>query len=118
MIYNLAKIDESSIVANVIVVDQNTEEEAVAWAKDVLGGSWMVCSYDDEKTPKFNDHPSKGDTWDEDRQVFISPKPYDSWVLNESLWAYEAPVEYPSDDKRYVWDEETVSWIEFSVEPN
>jgi hypothetical protein len=47
--------------------------------------------------------------------VFISRKPYASWVLNlDNVW--EAPVVAPEFDaenpKYYDWDEETTSWIE------
>ena len=56
-----------------------------------------------------------GFTYDEDRDAFISKKPYASWTLNETSCEWEAPVVYPADgsvDKRYDWNEETKAWDE------
>jgi len=52
-----------------------------------------------------------GFTYDKDRDAFIPPKPYDSWVLNEETCLWEAPVSRPDDGKDYRWDEETTSWV-------
>ena len=54
-----------------------------------------------------------GSTYDEDRDAFIPPKAYASWVLNETTCRWEAPVAYPADgtdEKRYNWNESTKSW--------
>ena len=51
-----------------------------------------------------------GYTYDHSRDAFIPPKPYDSWVLNESSCLWEAPVAYPDDGQMYTWNEETTSW--------
>lgn len=51
-----------------------------------------------------------GGSYDSVNDVFISKKPFESWVLNSSyLW--EAPIAYPSDGFLYEWDEATVSWL-------
>jgi len=52
-----------------------------------------------------------GFTYDKDRDAFIPPKPYDSWVLNKDTCLYEAPIPYPTDGNEYEWDEETTSWV-------
>lgn len=52
-----------------------------------------------------------GFTYDRDRDAFIPPKPYDSWVLNEDTCLYDPPVPYPDDGNNYTWDEETTSWV-------
>ena len=57
-----------------------------------------------------------GFTYDRDRDAFIPPKPYDSWVLNEDTCLYDPPVPYPNDGKFYEWDEETQSWVEVTEE--
>ena len=49
-------------------------------------------------------------TYDESRDAFIPPKPYDSWNLNEETCLWESPIEYPTDGNEYVWDESTTSW--------
>ena len=40
----------------------------------------------------------------------ISPKPYNSWILNEETCLWEAPIERPNDGKHYNWDEENQNW--------
>ena len=57
-------------------------------------------------------NPSKGWTYDEDREAFIPPKIHSSWTLNEDTCLWEAPVAYPDDGKRYEWNETTKSWDE------
>ena len=49
-------------------------------------------------------------TYDETRDAFIAPKPFNSWVLNETTCLWEAPVAYPDDGKRYSWNEENERW--------
>ena len=51
-----------------------------------------------------------GYTYDSQRDAFIPPKPFDSWVLNEETCLWQSPVPYPSDDNLYEWNEETQSW--------
>ena len=51
-----------------------------------------------------------GYTYDETRDAFIPPKPYDSWMLNETSCLWEAPTAYPDDGQPYTWNEETTSW--------
>jgi hypothetical protein len=59
-----------------------------------------------------------GYTFDSERDAFIPPKPFASWILNEESCLWEAPVAMPEDAgtgeplKRYTWDEDTVNWIE------
>jgi len=35
-----------------------------------------------------------------------------SWVFNETICGFEAPIPMPTDGKFYRWDEPTTSWIE------
>ena len=51
-----------------------------------------------------------GGTYDPVRDAFISPKCFDSWILNEQTCQWEAPVPYPDDGNIYYWNEETLSW--------
>ena len=53
-----------------------------------------------------------GYTFDEERDAFIPPKPYPSWLLDEDTCLWEAPVTYPTDGGMYTWDEASLSWIE------
>ena len=58
-----------------------------------------------------------GYTFDAERDAFIPPKPFNSWVLDESTCLWNAPVAMPEDagtgnpPKRYIWNEETTSWV-------
>ena len=56
-----------------------------------------------------------GYTYDTARDAFIPPKPYNSWVLNESSCCWEAPVAQPSEGGPYVWDEDTTSWVTLNL---
>ena len=49
-------------------------------------------------------------TYDQTRDAFIPPKPFQSWILNETTCLWEAPVAYPEDGQRYLWNEETKQW--------
>lgn len=51
-----------------------------------------------------------GYTYDEIKDSFIPPKPFDSWILNETSCLWEAPVAYPNDGKMYIWNEPTTEW--------
>ena len=56
-------------------------------------------------------YPSKGSTYDEDKDAFILPKPFPSWTLNEATCQWEAPVPYPNPRLGcYEWNEETTNW--------
>jgi hypothetical protein len=68
-------------------------------------------------TPFRKNHAGIGYTYDEDRDAFISPKPYNSWILNEDTCLWEAPVAMPEltqeqiDNKNYYyWNEEILNW--------
>jgi hypothetical protein len=66
-------------------------------------------SEDQTKALRFN-YAGIGFTYDEERDAFIPPKPFESWVLDEATCLWEAPVAYPEDGADYTWDEETQEW--------
>ncbi len=68
-------------------------------------------SADQTKALRCN-YAGRGFTYDEDRDAFIPPKPYDSWVLDETTCLWVAPIDYPADGGDYTWDEETGDWVE------
>ena len=55
-----------------------------------------------------------GYTYDPERDAFIAPKPFSKWVLNEETCRWEAPTPYPTDDKRYVWNDNRGEWEELN----
>ena len=98
---------KNGIVQRVIVVHDNEEANGREFCKNLLGGEWLQCSYNNRIRKQF---PAAGFSYDETNDVFISPKPYPSWLLNASH-DWQAPIEYPSDGKVYVWDETSINWI-------
>jgi len=65
-------------------------------------------------TPFRKNHAGIGYTYDEDIDAFIPPKPYASWIVNETTCQWEAPVAKPDSESgaAYLWNEETTSWDE------
>ena len=63
-------------------------------------------------TPLRKNYAGIGYIYDEDRDAFYAPRPYLSWVLNETTCLWEPPVAYPDadSDEIYSWNEETNSW--------
>ena len=70
-----------------------------------------VPSLDQSKALRKN-YAGIGYTFDEVRDAFIPPKPYESWVLNEDTCLWDSPVPYPSDGGMYEWNETEQSWVE------
>jgi hypothetical protein len=68
-------------------------------------------------TPLRKNYAAIGYTYDSVRDAFYAPKPYASWVLNEDTCFWEAPTPMPVEEgKSFVWNEDTISWIEFVPE--
>jgi hypothetical protein len=61
-------------------------------------------------TPFRKNHAGIGYTYDTQRDAFIPPKPYNSWVLNEETCNWNAPIAYPNDGQIYSWNEENQNW--------
>jgi hypothetical protein len=106
---HFAEIDENNIVIRVLVTDNNDPngDEGYQWLIDNLGGKWIKTSYNGNIRSKF---AGAGDMYHEDLDVFISPKPFASWILNEETASWESPTPYPNNGITYSWDEETTSW--------
>lgn len=109
-----AELDENNIVLRVLVGDNNDPngDEGYQWLIDNLGGTWIKTSYNG--TIRKN-YAGEGYQYDENRDAFIPPKPFDSWILNEEICNWYAPKPYPEDGKHYHWDEETTEWIEHEL---
>jgi hypothetical protein len=116
---NFAEIDENNIVIRVLVTDNNDEngDEGLQMLNQVFGGTWVKASYNTVAgvhkrggIPFRKNFPGAGYIYDEDRNAFYTPKPFESWVLNEDTCVWNAPVEYPIDGQKYFWNEDTLSW--------
>jgi hypothetical protein len=119
---HFAQLDENNIVTQVIVVNNNElldengveqESKGIAFCQSLLGGIWKQTSYNGNMRKNY---AGIGFTYDADRDAFISPSPFNSWVLNEETCRWEAPTPMPQDGKMYSWDENTVSWVEVVIE--
>jgi len=73
-----------------------------------------VPSADQSKALRKN-YAGIGYTFDEVRDAFIPPKPYESWVLNEDTCLWDSPVPYPSNGGMYEWNETEQSWVETTI---
>ena len=117
---HFAQLDENNIVTQVIVVSNEdikdsegneSELTGIAFCKSLLGANtiWKQTSYNANIRKNY---AGIGFTYDATRDAFIAPKPFNSWLLNETTCIWESPVSYPNDGNPYRWDEETTSWIE------
>jgi len=61
-------------------------------------------------TPFRKNHASIGYTYDSQRDAFIPPKPFNSFILNEQTCNWNSPIPYPQDGNIYIWNESTLSW--------
>lgn len=110
---HFAELDENNIVLRVVVGDNNAPNEGLDWIEKYLGGRWIQTSYNGNFRKNF---AGVGFVYDESKDAFISPKPFESWVLDEETCRWEAPVPYPTDGLIYDWDESVVNWIEVQGE--
>jgi|TARA_R110000796_G_scaffold251647_1_gene383568 hypothetical protein len=118
------QLDENN---NVIYVGVEQESKGVEFLKTLYkepNAVWKQTSYNTSGgvhklggTPLRKNYASIGYTYDEDRDAFIAPKPYNSWIFNENTCLWEAPSAMPDDDNNYTWNESTTTWdiVEYIV---
>jgi hypothetical protein len=117
---HFAKLNENNIVLEVNVVNnrelldgngQESEAKGIEFLTAWSGGytKWKQTSYNGRIRKNY---AGIGYTYDAGRDSFIPPKPFASWVLDETTCLWKAPTPIPTDDKMYVWDEPTTSWVE------
>jgi len=102
-----AEIDENNIVIRVTVGDNNDPDEGYQWLIDNLGGTWIKTSYNGNIRKNY---AGVGYYYDEDRDAFISPQPFNSWILDEETCRWEPPTPYPTDGGAYKWVEDDLNW--------
>jgi len=119
---HFAKIDQFGYVAQVIVVDNKdtsdaggVEKESIgaAFCERLFGGTWKQTSYNGNFRKNY---AGIGYKYDADRDAFVPPKPYASWLLDDFTCQWKAPTPMPTDGKKYSWDEATTSWVETESE--
>jgi len=111
---HFAKV-ENNIVTRVIVAEAEFFDSFV----DDSAGEWIQTSYNtrggvhsEGGTPLRKNFAGVGYTYDKEKDAFIAPKPFNSWVLNNTTFQWEAPVEKPDDGNLYVWNETDQQWDE------
>lgn len=115
---HFAKLDSNNIVTQVVVVDNSvllkadgTESELKGkqFLNSLLGtATWKQTSYNG--TIRKN-YAGVGYKYDSTRDAFIPPKPFNSWILNETTCLWEPPIEHPTDGNLYNWDEDNQKWV-------
>jgi hypothetical protein len=129
---HFAKLDANNVVIFVTVGRDEDEGKEVELSLRT-GDTYKQTSYNtrggvhyqadgtpsaDQSKAMRKNYAGLGYTFDAARNAFIPPKPYASWLLNETTCLWESPVPYPTDvgtpenPKRYSWDEATTSWVE------
>lgn len=119
---HFAKVVSGKVV-KVIVAD----EEYMSTFIDDSPGEWYQASYNtrggihynpetgqpsaDQSKALRKNFPGIGYTYNAQLDAFISPKPFNSWILDEETCIWQPPVPYPNDGVQYAWNEETQNWF-------
>ena len=117
-------VERVESVVNEVLKDSNGIEQeniGIEFLKNLYNepnAIWKQTSYNTRGgihssggIPFRKNHAGIGYTYDSQRDAFIAPKPFNSWILNESTCVWEAPVTRPDDSNVYIWNEETQNWI-------
>ena len=96
---------------------------------DSSPGTWLQTSYNtrggiyylpDSDTPSPDqskalrkNYAGIGFTYDATLDAFIPPKPFPSWLLDQTSCTWYPPIPYPNDGNWYYWDEQIQNWVEF-----
>ena len=102
------------VVNNEVITDNNGNEQeqlGIDFLNNLYGTRdvWKQTSYNNNFRKNF---AGIGFKYDQTRDAFIPPKPYNSWILNEDTCLWEAPIPYPEDNKNYNWNETNQTWVE------
>ena len=103
---HFAEINADKQVLRVIVVADEHEANGAEWCHNLLGGTWVQTSYNGRIRKQY---AGIGYTYDADADQFVAPQPYASWSLDSNN-DWQAPTAKPEGD--YMWDEETLAWVE------
>jgi hypothetical protein len=104
------------------LLDQNgneVEQKGIDFCKSLFGQDtkWIQTSYNGNIRKNY---AGIGFSYDQTKDVFIQPKPYDSWTLNETTCNWEAPVPMPTteleENQYYSWNESIVNWETITIE--
>ena len=114
---HFAEIDNDTVLRVLVVPDEQEHRGQEFLADDLgLGGTWVQTSYNTHAnthslggTPLHMNYAGVGFTWD--GTGFAAPQPFRSWVLDDN-YVWQAPTPMPDGDGTYLWDEDTLTWVE------
>lgn len=116
---HFAELNEENFVVRTIVGDDSMPNEGYDWIVENLGGRWIKTSYNTYGnkhllggTPLRGNFGQPGTYYDEELDVFYEPDPQNGWIFNSETYLWEPPVLPPNDGNPYVWDAETLSWVD------
>jgi hypothetical protein len=124
---SFAKIGLNGKVIEVLSINNEVVKDADGVEQESIGidfltklTGWAICKQTSYNTkggvhtsggiPFRKNHAGIGYTYDEDRDAFIPPKLFKSWILNETTCLWESSIPYPNDGNRYSWNEENLTW--------
>ena len=119
---HFAKLGAGNIVLAVHIVSNDiatTEQAGIDFLNNLYKSRdiWRQTSYNTYAgehllggTPFRKNYAGVGYRYDQTKDAFIPPQPYNSWTLNETTCIWDPPVPYPSDGKIYIWNETTRQW--------
>lgn len=117
---HFAKLGIGNIVERVVVVSNNiasTEQAGIDYLNNLYNTRdvWKQTSYNGNIRKNF---ACIGHTYDQTRDAFIPPKPFNSWILNETTCLWESPIERPQltqeqidNENYYIWNETNKNWV-------
>ena len=113
-----AKLGTGNIIEKVISINNSVITDSNGIEQEQLGVDFINKLYNTNdvwKQTSYNNNIRKnfagiGFIYDQQRDAFIAPKPYNSWILNENICQWEAPVAYPTYGKKYTWNESLKNW--------
>ena len=117
---HFAKLDENNIVTEVLVVSNDvllktdgteSEYKGKVFLNGLFGNAtWVQTSYNGNFRKQY---AGIGMSYDETNDVFILPKPFDSWSL-DSDFDWQPPIPLPTDNRTYTWNEDDQTWDVFT----
>jgi hypothetical protein len=117
-----AKLGTGNIIEQVISINNSVITDNNGIEQEQLGNDFINKLYNTRdvwKQTSYNNNIRKnfagiGYQYDQTRDAFIPPKPYNSWILNENTCQWEAPVAEPTteleDNQYYSWNESIINW--------
>jgi hypothetical protein len=113
-----AKLGTGNIIENIISINNSVITDSNGIEQEQLGVDFINKLYNTRdvwKQTSYNNNFRKnyagiGYSYDQSRDAFIAPKPFNSWILNENTCKWESPIPYPTDGSLYNWNETSKTW--------